>query len=428
MTKKVLIICDLFPPAFGPRMGYLCKYLPQSGWESMVVTEKIDDHTFTFLSEEIGSNDYVYVDYYPAKTEKGKKRQWFYTFILDFLFGYKDRKMLKMVRQYVRNNKVDLVLCSTYRTFPLTVALKAAKERNLPLVVDLRDIIEQYPKNEFITHRLPHYWGLDKLITAIFKRKNLQIRNKVLIRADYVTTVSPWHVDALKPYNSNIDLIYNGYDPALFYAEQIKTKQFIITYTGRIYSTAMRDPSLFFEALKKMQQEGLITSDTCRVHWYVDETSWQFIEKEAEKTGVIAFMENKGYVPASQIPTILNHSSVLLLLTNKATDNGPKGILTTKFFESLAVEKPILCVRSDESLLADMLHETKGGLAARNVDEVVAFLLHYYREWQKNGFTKSLVDKEILRLYSRETQAGQFATLFDRLTEENRFKEVKETR
>ena len=46
--NKLLIICDMFPPAFAPRMGYLCKYLTRMGWEVTVVTEYIEDNTFEF--------------------------------------------------------------------------------------------------------------------------------------------------------------------------------------------------------------------------------------------------------------------------------------------------------------------------------------------------------------------------------------------
>lgn len=48
--NKLLIICDMFPPAFAPRMGYLCKYLTRMGWEVTVVTEYIEDNTFEFLT------------------------------------------------------------------------------------------------------------------------------------------------------------------------------------------------------------------------------------------------------------------------------------------------------------------------------------------------------------------------------------------
>ena len=78
--------------------------------------------------------------------------------------------------------------------------------------------------------------------------------------------------------------------------------------------------------------------------------------------------------------------------------------MTTKFFESLAVEKPILCVQSDEAYLAEAIKETHSGLAATRVDEVYDFLKHYYEEWQEKGSN-----------YSRKEQASQFARIFEEI-------------
>ena len=49
--RNVLILCDLFPPAFGPRMGYLCKYIKALGWNPVVLTEAINENMFTFLTK-----------------------------------------------------------------------------------------------------------------------------------------------------------------------------------------------------------------------------------------------------------------------------------------------------------------------------------------------------------------------------------------
>ena len=124
-------------------------------------------------------------------------------------------------------------------------------------------------------------------------------------------------------------------------------------------------------------------------------------------------MEMKGYVESSTIPKVLNQSSVLLLLTNKADTQGPKGIMTTKLFESLAVEKPILCVRSDESYLAETIQELNAGLAATNADEVYDFLLHYYKEWKEKGYTTVDIRRDKLARLSRAEQARQFARIFE---------------
>ena len=67
--NKLLIICDMFPPAFAPRMGYLCKYLTRMGWEVTVVTEYIEDNTFEFLT---GYADVYCVRYYKASGKISK--------------------------------------------------------------------------------------------------------------------------------------------------------------------------------------------------------------------------------------------------------------------------------------------------------------------------------------------------------------------
>lgn len=410
--KKVLVICDLFPPAFGPRMGYLCKYLKHYNWEPVILTEAVEEKTFTFLARK---DKVTYVNYYTAKNPVLKKLQWISTLFLDLCFGYKDTRMYNAAKKLVEGNTFDLILCSSFRTFPLPAAQKVADKYKLPLVVDLRDIIEQYTGDEFMSHTLPSFCGLNKLFVSVFKRKSLRDRNRVLQKASYVTTISPWHVDILKQYNPKVELIYNGFDPELFYPEQKTTDQFIITYTGRLLSTAMRDPGLLMDALATLSAENVFTDKDCRVYWYVDDASREIITEEARKYGVLPFMDFKGYVPASDIPSILNNSSVLLLLTNRAQGTGPKGVMTTKFFESLAVEKPILCVRSDESYLAKAIDETKAGLAATNVKEVCHFLKYYYKEWREKRYTSSPIDKNKLLRFSREEQAKQFIQIFEKI-------------
>lgn len=407
--KKVLIICDLFPPAFGPRMGYLCKYLKDYGWEPVVLAEHVEQNTFAFLANKC---EVTHIDFYTAKNPFVRKLQWAGTLFLDLFFGYKDKRMYREARKLLRKNKFELVLCSSFRTFPLPAAQRIARTSNLPLVVDLRDIIEQFTGDEFMSHRLPAIFGLNKSYVAIFKWKSLRERNQVLKAAAYVTTISPWHVETLKQYNPKVELIYNGFDPELFYPEQKKTDKFIITYTGRLMSTAMRDPGLLLEALKILSDRNIINEDECRVCWYVDPASQRLITAEADKAGVLSFMDFKEYVQATEIPSILNNSSVLLLLANRSDDKGPKGIMTTKFFESLAVEKPVLCVRSDESYLEAALRESKAGIAARHVEEVCSFLEECFTEWKEKGYTTSDTDKNVLRKYSRKEQARQFADIF----------------
>ncbi len=94
----------------------------------------------------------------------------------------------------------------------------------------------------------------------------------------------------------------------------------------------------------------------------------------------------------------------------------PKGIMGTKTFEYLAVEKPILCVRNDEDCLEQTINRANAGLAASTVEETERFILEKFSEWQQNGYTHQAVNREYIAQFSRKYQVGQFAGLFDQLT------------
>ena len=409
--KRLLILCDMFPPAFAPRMGYLCKYLKRAGWEVHVVTEQIEDHTFAFLE---GYADSVhYVSFYSAHHPLLRKLQWVIVMVLDLLFHYKDWKMGKVAANVLRQQDCQAIIGCTYRTFPLPAAARLAQQFKLPFIADLRDIVEQYAAEEFIAHPLPLPRWLNRPIHAGFRKRLLHDRNKALRQATAVTTVSPWHVQTLKAFNPNVHLIYNGFDPELFFPEVLPSKQFTITYTGRLLSLALRDPYLLFAAIQCLDKAQTIQPETFRVAWYTDADSQALIEQEADSFGVSSYMDYRGYVPAAEIPHILKQSCVLLILTNKAEKDKLQGIMTTKFFESLAVEKPILCVRSDESCLAETIERTRSGLAATSVEEVCDFLRQHYTEWKEKGYTTSSVDREQLKSFSRKEQASQFAQLIE---------------
>jgi len=405
-------MCDIFPPAFGPRMGYLCKYLKRNGIKPVVVAEYIEDKTFEFLNENV---DVSYVRFYHSSGLFGKF-EWLCVFLLDYLFDYKENKFFKQALKLAAQHSPDLVLCSSYRTFPLLAASKTARKLNVPLIVDLRDVIEQYSGNEFITHALPQFFGLEKIIASMFKRKSLKIRNKVLRQADCVTTISSWHVQLLKQYNPNTHLIYNGYDPELFFPVNNQPNKFFVTYTGRVLSLQMRNPELLFRAVQRLDAEQIISPESFQIRWFTDYNSAEIIKFQLNIFPEIQkYNSFFTYIPAASVPEILNESAVILLLTNKSSENGPQGVMTTKLFEALAVQKPLLCVRGDEGCIEDVINRTQSGLSAHDETETYNFLKMQFLKWRSDGtLVKSHIDSEI-KHFSRETQALQFINLFNSL-------------
>jgi glycosyltransferase involved in cell wall biosynthesis len=388
--KKILIITDaVTKPLYTPRVRNLYHHFSQKGIEVEWLTEQ---------HEEIPSNFNLKLHQIPFYKHKGLlgKIEWTIKNILNLLFDYKNNYFTEKILTLTQNKQYDLVFCSTFHTFGLKSALKVSQKQNIPLHIDLRDIVEQCDTNEYNNSKIAL-----GLISKLYRNINISRRNQVLKQADSITTVSPWHADFIKQFNPNTHLIYNGYDSNLFIPQHTKSEFFDIIYTGKWYSPTLQDPTLLFKALAE------INNPQIRLIWYTNADVHSQISKLAQQHNLTTPLIINNYVPNNEIPNLLNQSSIILVLTNK----GNRGIMTTKFFEAIGVEKPILCVRSDEGCLAQTIQETNAGLAATNVTEVKEFILFHYNQWQKQGYTHTEIKNK--EQFSRQNQAIQFEKIFN---------------
>ncbi len=362
-SLRILILTDPYgKPAYAPRLRYLCDYLTTKGHKIVVYTEHFQQHDF--------EHHYPIIEkplYY------SNTFQWTFYSFWSLLTDWRNRSFTQWVRKEISEQVFDLVFCTTFSTFPLRTAYMIAQERHIPLFVDIRDLDEQVPNAQYQSHR--QWWV--RPFRHLYKRVNIHRRNRVLRQADCITTVSPWHVEFIQSFCKNVHLIHNGYDPKQFYAQDIQTDTFLISYIGKIYE--FQELSLIQQALRELNiptiQLNLHTPDI-------------------------------NPIPITAVGDELRRSSIAIVLTN------PKafGMMTTKFFEALGCEKPVLCVPSDEGCLAQTIRDTHAGIATSNVQEIKAFILDKYHEWQANGYThQSVIHKE---QFSRRHQAEQFEQLF----------------
>jgi glycosyltransferase involved in cell wall biosynthesis len=338
----------------------------------------------------------------------------YHNLLADKLCYGKDKALYRYAMEKLDMVSYDLIFCSSYYYFPLLAAKKLAKRYHLPLVVDLRDIAEQWGKESYFTRRLTPWKGLDYCIGKLYERKQLRMRNRVLKYAQAVTSVSPWHRQLLAQYNSNTQLIFNGYDEQMFVAKDVKSEVFQISYLGKLYSTKLRDPRLLFAALKELLAEGQIAKEELRVLFHVDEVGKEQLRELVQAYAISEVMDVQGYIPRAQIVDVMHASSILLVLTTKSTAEGTHGIMGTKFFENMGVEKPVLCVRSDEECLAQVIAQTEAGLAATEVGQVKTFVMEKYQEWKQKGYTHQRAKNK--EWFTRQHQAEQFVKVFEAVT------------
>ena len=409
MKKSLLVLTDALPPAFAPRMAFLLDALSQKGYKITAFSIRQPGCCNLSTGNAIAHK----FDYNPSFLRAIK-------LVAEACLGYKDRWFYHQIKPYIQGKAFDAVLCSTYDTFPLPTALKIAKQLHIPLIADLRDITEQFGTHYF-KNRHPRAPWLGKWFASI----KLNVRNNVIKQAQAVVSVSPWHVQFLREKvldrvsgtstgsvtdtKPNIHLIYNGYDAIKFHFKPISSNKFNIVYTGRLVDLAIQDPTLLFKALDQCLACQSLKKEDINLHFYTDNDSKQRIQQTLLPHPLLhPLIHYHNMVPAQQVPTLLWESSVVLVLSNKQTTDGPKGIMTTKFFEALGVEKPVLCVKSDEACLASAIAKTNAGIAATHVEEVKAFILEKYAQWQQNGYTHQNVVVAEKEKFSRQSMAQQF--------------------
>ena len=403
MTRKphILILSD--PPAtpgYMPRMRYLCDFLVQKGYEITWITETqqtlLFKHTYPIITVPLYS---------------GKFLDWLFKTIWTILTDWHSRAFAKKVLSHLMTNtntsSFDMVFCSTFSYYPLGAGYRIAQKLNIPLHIDLRDIDEQAPDSQYQAHR--QWWA--RPFRRLYRTINIHRRNEVIKRAQSVTSVSPWHIDFLRPLNKNVSLIYNGFDNAVFTPCNRPSKHFYISYVGRLYEQKMQDPTLLFKALQTIDID-------LHVSWYTNKEGQQRLRRMAKNYGIESLMEFHDYVPIDQVPDLLYNASILLVLTNKAKSSGAHGIMTTKFFEALGVEKPVLCIPSDEECLAAAIKETNAGIAATSIEEVKAFIQDKYAEWKKNGFTRQATTHRAD--FSREAQSERMLNIIKQILKQDK--------
>ena len=362
-STHILIVSD--PPAapgYLPRLRYLCDYLVRKGCQVTLLTEEYEPLPFAHT--------------YPIETIRmytGGTFDWFVKTVWTLLTDWHNRVFAtKWLKSEGANNKgFDLVLCTAFSDFPLGAAQRIAKQLNIPLICDIRDLDEQVDNSRY-QYRHKQWWLMP--FRRLYRAIHICRRNKVLRAADAITTVSPWHADFIRQFNTKVHIVYNGFDGKQFYPEDIPTERFTITYIGSLFD---------------WQQAGL-----------------EKVKQAIAETGLPILLDihtpQANPVPYDRLGDAIRQSGIMLVLTNIHTH----GMLTTKFYEALGCEKPILCVPSDQGSLAELIAYTNAGIATDDLETIKTFITTQYREWEKNGFThQPTIHRE---QFTREAQYDQF--------------------
>lgn len=340
--KKLLVVSDpLAHPGFSPRVRFLCDYFVQKGYDVTLLTE--EDKPLTFAHTYPIHAIHMY---------SGTTFDWFVKTVWTLVSDWHNRAFARKAL-FVLPNDFDAVICTVFSDFPLGAGLRIARKLHIPLICDIRDMEEQV-EHSFYQYHHKSRWLMP--FRRIYRAVHIRRRNQVLRAADAITTVSPWHAEFIKQFNPNVHVVYNGFDDKQFYPVNIRNEHFTVSYIGTLHD--WQKPAL--EKIKQVIEELRQPDIVLDIH-----------------------TPKQNPVPHDKMGDAVRRSSIVLVLTNEHTH----GMLTTKFYEALGCEKPVLCVPSDNGSLAELIAYTNAGIATDDVEQIKQFVTAQYNTWLQNGFT-----------------------------------------
>lgn len=423
--KKVLLIGYPFPlrRLGSPRLLGLAKYLPEFGWEPIILTAPIQgkaDSRYRIVEtgyREAASFWRKLLRLNPESDLRKQikrrlgvtKKESFLDSLLTLageIINYPDSEKcwkpyaVKTSKELLEKEKIDAIISTSA---PLTTHIIARELKSIykiPWAADLRDLWTQN-----------HNYSYGSLRKMIDKRLEL----KTLGAADALVTVShPWAYKLSTLHkNKKIYAITNGFDPDMLnIPPEPLTKKFTITYTGRIY-TGKTDPTRFFQALKELVIEGNLKTDDVEVRFYGLEMNW--MTQTIQEYGLSDIV--KHYGPTSQQDAIKKQRESHLLLLLNWEDEKERGWHPLKGFEYLAAVRPILSIGgSGDDVTKALLDETKAGVYCRTVEAVKKAIMEFYTEYKKTGKVNYFGDIIKINKYSHREMARKYSEVLEQIT------------
>lgn len=429
--KKVLIITNLFHAS--PRIPGLAKYLPEFGWEPILLTMPLGDNPESRFGPPNDFKDNVKTyetGYYDVvgrvkrlfglasnlssrdqvKNKFGKKtgeKSFMERLIIlgaaivaypDECRGWKPFAV-KAGKEIIPQEHIDLILSSSSPVTSHLISAELQETTGVPWVADLRDL---WTQNHNYSH--PH-------IRKFFETR---LEKRTLSRVGALTTVSePFAQHLASRYRSaGIFSIPNGFDPVTVNDPPVSvTQKFTITYTGTIYP-GKQDPAKLFGALRSLIDEGMVDPRCVEVRFYGLSQGW--LEAEIERFNMQGMVRQYGSVSRSESFKRQRESQVLMFYGWE--DPGEYGVFTTKMFEYLAARRPILATGgTSREHFRKVLDTTRAGRHPITLAEVKRVLKEYYDDYQKHRSVSYDPNIEAIEEYSHRSMARKFVEVFDQV-------------
>ncbi|MDD2283794.1 MAG: glycosyltransferase family 4 protein [Paludibacter sp.] len=430
--RKVLIITYYWIPSGGSgvqRWVKFVKYLRDFGWEPVIYAPENADYPVIDASFEDDVpagitvirrpiwEPYALYRRFTGKKDKAiqagfvsdsKERDWkdkLSVWLRGNLFIPDPRKFwvrpaVKYLKQYVEQHPVDAIITNGPPHSMHLIGLKLKRIfPKIPWIADFRD-----PWTNIDFYKELH-------LTKWADAKNHRLECKVIQGADAVTVVSAGMREEFESkYTTQIYVIPNGFDDQDMKIDAPALDDcFSISHIGTM--NAARNPIVLWQALQQLCDEQKIMKSELKIQ-LIGKVDFAVIEA-VDSYGLQDCLVKTEYLKHDQAIQKQQSSQVLLLLINQ-TPNA-KSILTGKFFEYLASNRPVIGVGPKDGDAARILQETGAGIMIdyEDVDGMKKVLLDYYKQYQQKALTLKTTS---VTQFSRKNLTKELSNLINQLT------------
>ena len=386
-SQKIILVSYHFSSEYetgGIRVRKFAKYLPQHGFDPIIVTRK-RKHLRQF------NGRIVFLRTIPIK----------WPFHLE-AFTWIPSLFLTCVR-LIRSEKIRILFFSCGPFSAALIGILLRKVFKVKLVLDFRD-----------------YWTISPYLPKIPRfNQFLNIFQKPLERmllksTDRLITIQKTMEESYEktfPFlTGRVGTIFNGFEKEDVSGPDHKLfEKFTILHLGNIHMDLNPFyPLIFLDSLQKMRDEKTIDESFFQVLLIGEK--FEFVSRKIQALGLSGIVRNIERLPHKEALVFLKRSHLLLLITET------EGIMTSKIFEYIATGKPILALIKEGEIKDLIVKYSKHSypLIRPNIEQLVKAI----KDCMENYSYRSNVPGEsFLAIYNRENQTKQLVMVLNELLE-----------
>ena len=422
--KKILIISYFFPPCSltaAQRPLFWVKYLKDFGYYPIVVTRRWDhaikkpeDVLKATGTEMIHEKKDGYEVYYMPY--KASLRDKLFTKFSGTPFAFFS-KPITLSYLIFQNFSLSFI---PFRNLYDKAKELLEKDKELNKFVITGNPFEQYFFG-YLLHKITGVSWLadyrDDWTTTELKRPNTFLEKLVhsleeksekkwVGTAQKITSVSQHYVNKISNLvNRPGEVLLNGYEKLVETNQKEQFPVFSIVYNGTLYPSQKIEPFLaaVINVATKLGKD--------KIHVYFPGLA--FDESQANRVKIVIEGFESCFtitprIPKAEVLAIQEQAQLMLMVPHE----GIKGIPSSKLFEYLGLQKPVLLIPNDEDVIEEILSDCGLGYIANDTKEAEVILLKLIEDFYQGKYTP-LQPAEQLKNYSRYEQTKKLAQVLD---------------